>query len=162
MTKVLYPGSFDPITYGHMSVIEQASDIFDEVIIAVMQNPLKNSGFFTLEERQYLIEKIYEKAKNIKVVLGSGASVDVALKYGCKALIRGLRGVTDFDSEIGLATINKSISDGKINTVCFFADSAYQFLSSSVVREIFNLGKDINDYVHPIVSVGMQKKLKRR
>ncbi len=161
MTRVLYPGSFDPITYGHMNIIEQASNLFDEVVIAVMQNPLKNNGFFTLGERMQLIEKIYEDVQNIKIVLGSGAAVDVALKYNCKALIRGLRGVTDFESELQLAAINKKISNNKINTVCLFADSAYQFLSSSAVREVFNLGKDITSYVHPIVNDGMQKKLKR-
>lgn len=162
MTKVLYPGSFDPITYGHMSIIKKASDMYDEVIIAVMQNPLKNKGFFTLEERLQLIERIYKDEQNVKVIVGSGAAVDVALEYGCKSLVRGLRGVTDFDEEIKLAIINQSISDGKINTVCFFADSNYQFLSSSVVRELYYLDKDITNYVHPIVYEGMQKKLTRR
>ncbi len=161
MTKVLYPGSFDPITYGHMNVIEQASNMFDEIIIAVMQNPLKNHGFFTLEERKQLIERIYEEAQNIKVVLGSGAAVDVALKYDCKALVRGLRGVTDFDSELQLASINKNISNGQINTVCLFADNNYQYLSSSAVREIIYLDQDVSNYIHPIVYESMQKKLKR-
>lgn len=162
MTKVLYPASFDPITYGHMNVIEQASKIFDEVVIAVMQNPSKDVGFFTLEERKQLIEKIYEGAQNIKVLLGTGAAVDVAIKNDCKALIRGLRSISDFEKEIGEAIINKSISNGQMNTLCFFADSNYQFLSSSVVRELYYLDKDITNYVHPIVHEGMQKKLTRR
>lgn len=72
MTKVLYPGSFDPITYGHMNIIKQASNLFDEVIVAVMKNPLKNNGFFSLEERLKLIEEIYKELSNIKVVIGSG------------------------------------------------------------------------------------------
>lgn len=162
MTKVLYPASFDPITYGHMNVIEQASKIFDEVVIAVMQNPSKDVGFFTLEERKQLIEKIYEGAQNIKVLLGTGAAVDVAIKNDCKALIRGLRSISDFEKEIGEAIINKSISNGQMNTLCFFADSNYQFLSSSVVRELYYLDKDITNYVHPIVCEGMQKKSTRR
>lgn len=162
MTKVLYPGSFDPITYGHMSIIRKASDMYDEIIVAVMQNPNKDKGFFTLEERWQLIEEIYNDEQNIKVIVGSGAAVDVALEYDCKSIVRGLRGVTDFDEEIKLAIINQNISDGKINTVCFFADSAYQFLSSSVVRELYYLNKDITNYVHPIVYEGMQKKLTRR
>lgn len=161
MTKVLYPGSFDPITYGHMNVIEQASNMFDEIIIAVMQNPSKHHGFFTLEERKQLIEKIYEEAQNIKVVLGSGAAVDVALIHDCKALVRGLRGVTDFDSELQLASINKNISNGQINTVCLFADNNYQYLSSSAIREIIYLDKDVSNYIHSIVYESMQKKLKR-
>lgn len=81
MTKVLYPGSFDPITYGHMSIIKKASDMYDEVIVAVMQNPNKNKGFFTLEERRQLIEEIYKDDQNIKVIVGNGAAVDVALEY---------------------------------------------------------------------------------
>ena len=79
MTKVLYPGSFDPITKGHMNIIEQASNLFDEVIIAVMQNPSKKSGLFTLEERLEMIRKLYQNMNNIKVISARGAAVDVAL-----------------------------------------------------------------------------------
>lgn len=78
MTKVLYPGSFDPITKGHMNIIEQASNLFDEVVIAVLQNPTKKNGLFTLEERLEMIKELYKKVDNIKVVTGNGASVDVA------------------------------------------------------------------------------------
>ena len=95
MTKVLYPGSFDPITRGHMNIIEQASNLFDEVIVAVMQNPLKKTGLFTLEERVEIIKELYQKVDNVKVILGSGASVDVALLNECKAIIRGFRSLSD-------------------------------------------------------------------
>ncbi len=158
MTKVLYTGSFDPITKGHMNIIEQASTLFDEVIIAVLQNKNKPNGFFTLEERIELVKRIYQTCENIKVITGSGAAVDIATLHECKAIIRGLRGLTDFDYEIGMAGINKDISGGEINTVCLFADNNYQNISSSMVKEVFSLDKTISKYVDPIVEEAMLKK----
>lgn len=151
MTKVLYPGSFDPITKGHMNIIEQASNLFDEVVIAVLQNPTKKNGLFTLEERLEMIKELYKKVDNIKVVTGNGASVDVAILYDCKAIIRGLRSLSDYDYEVQLQQINKDISNNQVNTVCLFADKEYQFVSSSMVKEVLNLDKDISRYVDPIV-----------
>ena len=151
MTKVLYPGSFDPITKGHMNIIEQASKLFDEVVIAVLQNPSKGNGLFSIEERFAIIEKLYERMENVKVITGNGAAVDIAMLHECKAIIRGLRGLSDYDYEVQLAHINKDISDGKVNTVCLFADSEYQFISSSVVREVWKLDKDVSKYIDPIV-----------
>ena len=151
MTKVLYPGSFDPITKGHMNIVEQASDLFDEVIIAVMQNPLKKSGLFTLEERMEIIKELYQRMNNVKVISASGAAVDVALLNECKAIIRGLRSLSDYDYEVQLQQMNKEISDNKVNTICLFADKEYQFVSSSMVKEVLNLDKDISRYVDPIV-----------
>lgn len=151
MTKVLYPGSFDPMTKGHMNIVEQASDLFDEVIIAVMQNPLKKSGLFTLEERMEIIKELYQRMNNVRVISASGAAVDVALFNECKAIIRGLRSLSDYDYEVQLQQMNKEISDNKVNTICLFADKEYQFVSSSMVKEILNLDKDISGYVDPIV-----------
>lgn len=151
MNKVLYPGSFDPITKGHMNIIEQASKLFDEVVVAVLQNPGKGNGLFSIEERFTIIEKLYERMENVKVVTGNGAAVDVAMLHECKAIIRGLRGLSDYDYEVQLAHINKDISNGEVNTVCLFADSEYQFVSSSVVREVWKLDKDVSKYVDPIV-----------
>ncbi len=155
MTKVLYPGSFDPITKGHMNIVEQASELFDEVIIAVMQNPMKSEGMFTIEERMKMIQALYKRMKNVKVISASGAAVDVAILHECKAIIRGLRSLSDYDYEVGLQQINKEISDNKVNTVCLFADKDYQFVSSSMVKEVFKLGKDISRYVDPIVQEKM-------
>lgn len=155
MTKVLYPGSFDPITKGHMNIIEQASDLFDEVIIAVMQNPSKKNGLFTLEERMEIIKELYKNTNNVRVVSSSGATVDVALLYECKAIVRGLRSFSDYDYEVQLQQMNKDISNNKINTICLFTDREYQFLSSSMVKEVFNLNKDILSYVDPIVEKRM-------
>ena len=161
MTKVLYTGSFDPITKGHMSIIDQASSLFEEVVVAVLQNSKKNP-LFTIEERVKLIKTLYNKYNNIKVVSGTGAAVDIALLHECNIILRGLRSLTDFDYEIGLANINKQISNNKINTLCLFADPNYQYISSSVVKEVFNLDKDIDLYVDPIVKDAMVKKKVKR
>lgn len=155
MTKVLYPGSFDPITKGHMNIVEQAADLFDEVVIAVMQNPAKKSGFFTIEERMEIIRELYERMNNVKVITASGATVDVALLNECKAIIRGLRSLSDYDYEVQLQQINKEISNNQVNTICLFADKEYQFVSSSMVKEVLNLDKDITKYVDPIVQEKM-------
>ena len=151
MTKVLYPGSFDSMTKGHMNIVEQASDLFDEVVIAVMQNPSKRSGFFSFDERIEIINELYQKMNSIKVIYGSGAAVDIALLNDCKAIIRGLRSLSDYDYEVQLQQVNKEISDNRINTVCLFADKEYQFVSSSMVKEVLSLDKDISKYVDPIV-----------
>lgn len=158
MTKVLYPGSFDPITKGHMNIIEQASDLFEEVVVAVMQNPAKKQGMFTIEERMEMIQELYHRMNNIKVITSTGAAVDVAVLNECKAIIRGLRSLSDYDYEVQLQQINKDISNNKVNTVCLFADKEYQFISSSMVKEVFKLDKDISNYVDPVVQKQMIKK----
>ena len=151
MTKVLYPGSFDPMTKGHMNIVEQACNIFDEVIIAVMNNPLKKSMLFSLEERVKIINELYKNINKVKVIAGNGAAVDVALLNNCKVIIRGLRSLSDYNYEVQLQQMNKEISDNKVNTICLFADKEYQFVSSSMVKEVLNLDKDISRYVDRIV-----------
>jgi len=155
MTKVLYPGSFDPITKGHMNIISQAVQLFDEVVIAILVNPAKKNVFFTPKERLEIIKELYKQYSNVKVVEGSGASTDLAILYECKAIVRGLRSVTDFEYELQLAQINNDISDNKVKTICLFSDSNLQNISSSAVKEIFNLDKDIAKYVHPLVKEKM-------
>ena len=158
MSKVLYPGSFDPLTKGHMNIIDQAGNLFDEVIIAIMKNPLKKASFFTVEERLEMIKSIYEKINNVKVIIGEGATVEVALLHNCKAIVRGLRSLSDYDFEVQLRQINKDISDNKVNTICLFADSEYQFISSTIVKEVLNLDKDISKYVDPKIKKRMLEK----
>ena len=160
MTKVLYTGSFDPITKGHMNIIEQASKLFDEVVVAILVNPNKKNYLFTLDERLEIIKSLYERMDNIKVIAAKGAAVDVAMLNECKAIVRGLRSLSDYDYEVQIQQVNKEISNGQINTVCLFADSEYQFVSSSVVKEIFGLDKDISKYVPPVVVEKMKAKKK--
>lgn len=158
MSKVLYPGSFDPITKGHMNIVNQACDLFDEVVVAVLINPNKKNTFFTPAERVRLIENIYKNNNKVKVITSCDAAVDVALENNCVAIVRGLRGITDFDYEISMQQVNKEISDYNVNTICLFADPNYQFLSSSMVKEVFNLGKDVTKYVDDNVYEEMKVK----
>ncbi len=158
MKKVLYPGSFDPITKGHMNIINQASRLFDEVIIAVMKNNNKKSSFFTISERVKIIRKLYKDNPNIKVITGEGATCDIALKNGCYFIVRGLRSLSDYNYEVELNQFNKEISNNQVNTICFFADREYQFTSSSGVKEVYSLKKDISHYVDPYVLDQMKKK----
>lgn len=160
MKKVLYPGSFDPITRGHISIINQACDLFDEVVVAILKNPKKKTFFFDGEERLEMIKEIYKDNPNVKIILSDKAAVDVALENDCSGIVRGLRSVTDFDYEIGLSQVNKDISNGKINTICLFADNNYQFISSSVVRELFYLDKDVSKYVDDVVLEKINQKKK--
>lgn len=158
MNKVLYPGSFDPITKGHMNIVNQVCNLFDEIVIAVLINPSKKNPFFSIEERVEQIKEIYKNNDKVKVVTASGAAVDVATENDCKAIVRGLRGVTDFEDEIARQQINKEISHYKVNTICLFADPNYQFLSSSMVKEVFMLGKDISRYVDDSIKKQMEVK----
>ena len=160
MTKVLYPGSFDPITKGHMNIIEQSCNLFDEVIIAILNNS-KKTPMLTREERLEMIKELYKYRENIKVILGEGASVDVALSNNCVAIVRGLRGLSDYDYEVQLQQINKDISNNRVNTICLFADKDYQFISSSIVKEVLSLDKDISRYVDPIVERRLLLKRRR-
>lgn len=162
MTKVLYPGSFDPFTKGHANIVEQASYLFDEVVIAVLKNPSKRNSFFTIEERVEMIKELYSRIENIKVVTFNGAAVDLAALYECKAIVRGIRSITDTEAEIELAHINNDLSDKKVRTVCLFADNEYQHFSSSIVKGIDALDKSVSKYVEPSIHEKiMEKKMMR-
>lgn len=162
MKKVLYPGSFDPITLGHMDVVEQALNIYDKVVVAVMVNSAKRSGLFSLTERKQLIEKIYEDNLRVEVIAIDKviAAVDIALDNGCNTMVRGLRDLTDFAAEKQLAELNLLISEGKVNTVALFANPKNTTISSTSVKELFRLGKSIDGFVHPIVSKAIEDKFK--
>lgn len=164
MKKALYPGSFDPITYGHMDVINQALAIFDKVVVAVMVNSSKNRGLFSIKERKELIEQIYKDNSNVEVIAISGkiAAVDVALENGCNTMVRGLRDLTDFAFEKQLAEINLIIGDEKVNTVALFASPKNTTISSTSVKELFALGKSIDGFVHPVVRHAIEEKVKEK
>ena len=105
-----------------------------------------------------MISELYKQYENIKVITGSGAAVDIAVLHECKAIVRGLRSLTDYDYEVQMQQINKDISGNKVNTICLFADKEYQFISSSVVKEVLSLDKDISSYVDKSI----EKKLKMK
>lgn len=160
MRKALYAGSFDPPTLGHENVIDQVLGVFDEVVIAVLKNPNKE-GFFTLEERIEILKEIYQDDNRVHIVTGEGAAVDIAMENDCCVMARGLRGVDDVSYELNMATTNRQISNGEMNTVAFFADLQFQNVSSSMVKDVYRLGKSVDCFVNPVVEKRMVKKYGR-
>ena len=141
----LYPGSFDPITNGHLDVLERASAMFDEVVIAVLRHPEKKS-FLTVEERVSLIEQATKHMKNVYVDSFNGLTVEYARRIGAKFLIRGLRTITDFEYEVQLCQTNQVIAPD-IDTVFLSTKPQHNFISSSIVRELSNHKTDISKFV---------------
>ena len=144
-TKVLYPGSFDPITNGHMDIIERSAKIFEEVNVAVVKNIQKKSTF-SLEQRVSMIKKSCSHISNVRVHQFEGLTVVFAKQIGCSTIIRGLRAVSDFESEMQMSLANKKLNN-ELETLFLVADGKYAFLSSSIVREIASYGADISELV---------------
>ncbi len=143
-----YPGTFDPITKGHLDIIERGAKVVDELIVLIMHNPRKTCLFSEIERRE-MIEKCLIEAgltDNVRVVIGTGLTVDFAGKLGCRAIVRGIRAVTDYEYELQQATANMMLDDN-IETIFFIAKPEYSFLSSSVVKEIAANGGDISRLV---------------
>lgn len=157
MIKAIYPGTFDPITIGHLDVIERASKIYDKLIVAVMDNNKKNCTF-TETERKSMIEKCVKKYPNVKVTIGSGLTVDYAKKNGCSVIVRGIRAVSDYESELALASANMTLDDS-IETVFLVAKPELSFLSSSIAKEIASFNGDISDYIPKQIIKDVSKKL---
>ena len=150
MSLAVYPGSFDPITKGHIDVLKKAVKIFDKVIIAVSINPSK-TAMFSIAERIDMIKKSIEGIEKVEVDSFEGLTAEYARKKRAKAIIRGLRAVSDFEYEMQMAQMNNSIYD-EIETVFLVPKSKYNFISSSIVKEVSKLGGDINKFVTPAVS----------
>ena len=145
MIKAIYPGSFDPITNGHMDIIERSAKIFEEVNVAVVKNIQKKSTF-SLEQRVSMIKKSCSHLSNVRVHQFEGLTVDFAKQIGCSTIIRGLRAVSDFESEMQMSLANKKLNN-ELETLFLVADGKYAFLSSSIVREIASYGADISELV---------------
>ncbi|MDR5658307.1 pantetheine-phosphate adenylyltransferase [Serpentinicella sp. ANB-PHB4] len=154
--KAIYPGSFDPITNGHLDIIGRASKIFDEVIVVVLPNSSKKT-LFSLEERVELIEEVTKKYSNVNVDSYSGLLIDYAKKNNVKCIIKGLRAVSDFEYELQMALMNKKLNDD-IETVFLMTSSENSFLSSSIVKEVAKYGGCINDLVPERVRVELLKR----
>lgn len=145
MTRVLYPGSFDPIHNGHVEIISTAARLFDEVIVAAVDNPQKSGAFFALEERRELIDQCFEDRQNVSSVLHTGLVVELARTNACDFIIKGLRAVSDFESELQMAQLNHELSG--IDTVFLPSTSSSSFIASKYVREIARLGGDVTSMV---------------
>ncbi|MGO4986664.1 pantetheine-phosphate adenylyltransferase [Gallicola sp. Sow4_E12] len=158
--RVLYPGSFDPITNGHLNIIKRSSKIFDEVCVAILNNPGKSS-LFTVEERMKMIKDSCYNIPNIIVSSFNSLTVDAARELECSIIIRGLRAVTDYESEMQMALVNKELND-EIETFFMVADGEYSFLSSSIIKEIASFGGDFESLVPENVSKKLLEKYGRK
>lgn len=156
MKKALYPGSFDPITNGHVDILERASRIFDIVEVAILRNPSKNS-LFTVEERMEMIRDIFREKENIQISSFSGLLVDYAKKSGADVIIRGLRAISDFEYEFQMALMNFKLSPN-IEIIFMMPRVEYSFLSSKLVKEIYGLGGRLPDLVPEPVDRALMKK----
>lgn len=156
MTKAIYPGSFDPVTYGHLDIIQRASKVVDELIIGVLVNKMKHP-LFTMDERLAMLRETTKEFANVRVDTFEGLTIDFARANNAKLIIRGLRAVTDFESEMQIAQTNHSI-DPEIDTMFFTTSLEYAFLSSTIAREVAYYGSDVSKLVPPVVAEGFQKK----
>jgi pantetheine-phosphate adenylyltransferase len=146
----LCPGSFDPVTLGHVDIIERSARHFDEVIVAVIRNPQKAQSLFDLEERQEMLREVLGHLDNIRIEFFKGLLVDFAKDHGAEAIVKGLRAVSDFDYELQMAQMNQQLSG--IDTFFLSTSPQYSFLSSSLVREVARFGGDVSSMVPPVVA----------
>lgn len=156
MKRAIYPGSFDPVTFGHLDVIKRALKLFDEVIVAVAFNEQKQ-GLFTVEERVALLERATSQMGNVRVAQFSGLLVNFAREQQAVALIRGLRAISDFEFEFQMALMNRKL-EKSIETLFLMPKEEYTYLSSRIVKEIAALGGNIESFVDPAVAEALRQK----
>lgn len=156
MKIAIYPGSFDPVTLGHLDIIERAAKIVDELVVAVLMNGSK-SPLFTVEERVNMLREVTKHIGNVKVMSFSGLLVDFAKEINASIIIRGLRAITDFEYELQMAQTNHILND-KIDTVFLTSNLEYSYLSSSTVKEVASFGGDISKFVPEYVIDRIYKK----
>jgi len=158
MRVAIYPGSFDPITYGHMDIIDRGCGLFDKVVVAIAKSESKNP-MFSLEDRINLATSIYESNDKVEVVgFPRKLTVDLAKDYDACAIIRGLRAVSDFEYEFQLATMNRSLAPD-IESIFLTPKESLIYVSSSLIKEISDLKGDISKFVHPTVEQALRAKL---
>lgn len=157
MKIAIYPGSFDPVTSGHLNIIQRAAKIFDKLIVCVMVNGGKNP-MFTLEERVALIRRVTEDIPNVEVDSSSDLLADYAKRRGSCVIVKGLRAGSDFENEFQMALINHKINP-ELDTMFLTAESQYMYLSSSTVKELGNYGVDLSDFLPEQIIPDFQRKL---
>ncbi|NQT96742.1 MAG: pantetheine-phosphate adenylyltransferase [Candidatus Marinimicrobia bacterium] len=156
MKRVIYPGTFDPVTFGHLDIAKRASKLFDEVIFVVAVNPAKTS-FFTTEERVDLIKAVAIDIPNIEVTSTKNLIADFAHEVSAIALIRGLRHVSDFEYEFQMAMMNYHLNP-EVSTILLIPDEKYIHLNSTVIKDIVRLNGDVSDYVPALVLDAIRRK----
>lgn len=158
--RAIYPGTFDPITIGHLDIIKRASKNFDHVIIAIMEN-IKKKPTFSSEERKKLIELCCKDLDNVSVEIGEGLTIEFARKHDAKVIIRGIRAVADYEYELQQATINMQL-DEDIETMFYVSRPKYSFLSSSIVKEVASFNGDIKEFVPSEIIEQVEAKLNEK
>lgn len=157
MTTAVYPGSFDPVTFGHLDIISRAANSFDQVVVGVMSNS-KKTPLFSKEERVNILEKVTEDLTNVSVRTFDGFSVDLARECGAGVIVRGLRAITDFEYELQMAQINRILAHD-VDTVFLTTSLEYAYLSSSSVKEVASLNGDISKFVPELVAEAIRRKM---
>jgi len=158
LATALCPGSFDPVTNGHLDIIERTARHFDDVIVAVSRNPQKTKSLFTLEIRQEMLREVTDHLPNVRIELFTGLLVDFARDQGAMAIVKGLRAISDFDYELQMAQMNQQLSG--IDTFFISTSPQYSFLSSSLVREVAKFGGDVSSMVPPVVAERLDERFK--
>ena len=151
MKRAVYPGSFDPVTFGHLDVIKRAADIFDVLIVSVLNNKEK-SPLFSVEERVKILEEATKDIPNVQIDSFSGLLIDYAREKNLHVAVRGLRAITDFEYELQIAQTNRKLSGDILDTMLLTTSLEYAYLSSSTVKEIASFGGDISECVPDFVS----------
>ena len=160
MKRAIYPGSFDPVTYGHIEIIKRASEIFDELIVGVLENRAK-TPLFSIDERVNILNEVLTDLDNVTVKSYDGLLVDFTVQESAGVIVRGLRAVTDFDYELQLAQTNRVLHK-EVDTVFLATSLRYAYLSSSTVREVASYGGDIEKFVPPLVAEMTYRKFGQR
>ena len=160
MKNAVYPGSFDPITNGHVDIIERASKVFDTLYVLISLNPQKKH-LFDKEERVRLVKESLKHIDNVIVDSFDGFVYEYAKSHNAKFIIRGLRTLTDYQAETQLFEFNYSLSNKDVDTIAFFSDSSNTFVSSSIVKEIAQFGGDLSKYVPSVVNEALKNKYKK-
>lgn len=158
-TKVLYPGSFDPLHNGHVEIIETAAELFDHVVVATMRNPQKGEPLFTLDERMAMIQDSLAHLPNVSVVSFSALVVDLARDIGADFIVKGLRAVSDFEGEMQMAQMNRAVSG--VHTLFLPSASEHSFLASKFIRDIARFGGDVTAMVPAAVAKHLDDKYPR-
>jgi pantetheine-phosphate adenylyltransferase len=154
----LSPGSFDPFHNGHLEIVERASNLFDEVVVAALRNPQKSSALFDLSEREAMLKEVLAHIPAVRIVSVSTLLVNVARDVGASAIVRGLRAVSDFETEMQMAQMNHHLSG--VDTIFIPTSSKYSFLASKLVREVAQYGGDVSAFLPKVVADRMVEKFR--